>query len=180
MMKHIGTQTIVTKRLILRQFRTEDGQAMFSNWASDPEVTRFMSWPAHENVETSQWVTDEWVKCYEKPDFYQWGIEFEGQLIGSISVIELRGDTAEVGYCIGRNWWHRGIMSEALAGVIGFLFERVGVDRIEACHDVNNPNSGAVMRKCGMKFVTTRYGQDQNNQGVCDVHIYGLDRTEGS
>ncbi len=176
-MNHIGTQTIQTERLILRRVRSEDAQAMHRNWASDPDVTKYLSWPTHENVETSQWVVDEWVKSYEKPDFYQWGIEYDGELIGSISVVELRGDTAEIGYCIGKAWWHKGIVSEALAGVMKFLFDRVGVLRIEAAHDINNPNSGGVMRKCGMEFVRTRCGQDKNNQGVCDVHIYGLDRS---
>lgn len=176
-MNHIGTQTIQTERLILRRVRSEDAQAMYRNWASDPDVTKYLSWPTHENVETSQWVVDEWVKSYEKPDFYQWGIAYDGELIGSISVVELRGDTAEIGYCIGKAWWHKGIVSEALNGVLKYLFEKVGVSRIEAVHDVNNPNSGGVMRKCGMKFVQTRCGQDKNNQGVCDVHIYGLDRS---
>ncbi len=175
-MNHIGTKTIWTERLFLRRVRSEDGQAMYRNWASDPEVTKYLSWPTHENVETSQWVIDDWVKSYEKPDFYTWGIEFAGELIGSISVVDLRGDTAEIGYCIGKAWWHQGIVSEALAGVMKFLFEQVGVLRIEAAHDVNNPNSGGVMRKCGMEFVQTRCGQDRNNQGVCDVNIYGIGR----
>ena len=176
-MNHLGTQTIQTARLILRRVRFEDGAVMYRNWASDPDVTKYLTWPTHENVETSQWVVDEWVKSYEKPDFYQWGIEYDGEPIGSISVVELRGETAEIGYCIGRAWWHKGIVSEALAGVMEFLFNKVGVLRIEASHDINNPNSGGVMRKCGMKFVQTRCGQDKNNQGVCDVHIYGLDRS---
>ena len=175
-MQHIGTQTIHTQRLTLRRVRSEDGQAMFDNWASDPEVTKYLSWPTHDNVGISQWVVNDWVKSYEKPDFYQWGIEFEGELIGSISVVELRGEIADIGYCIGKKWWHKGIVSEALAGVMTFLFEQVGVLRIEAIHDVNNPNSGGVMRKCGLEFVKTRYGQDRNNQGICDVDIYGIDR----
>ena len=176
-MNHIGTKTIRTQRLLLRRVRSEDAGAMYQNWASDPEVTKYLSWPTHENVEISQWVTDDWVKSYEKPDFYQWGIDFDGELIGTISVVELREDTAEVGYCIGRSWWHRGIVSEALTGVMKFLFEEVDVLRIEATHDTRNPNSGGVMRKCGMEFVQTRCGQDRNNQGTCDVHVYGIDRT---
>ena len=44
-------------------------------------------------------------------------------------------------------------MSEALAELIRFLFEEVGVNRIEALHDVRNPNQGKVMQKCGMKTV---------------------------
>lgn len=50
-MKKIGTKTIETKRLILRRFRIEDADDMYSNWASDPEVTKFLTWPTHESVE---------------------------------------------------------------------------------------------------------------------------------
>ena len=43
-MKHIGTKVIETRRLILRPFTMEDAQPMFDNWASDPEVTKYLTW----------------------------------------------------------------------------------------------------------------------------------------
>ena len=84
----------------------------------------------------------------------------------------------ETGYCIGRNWWHRGIVSEVLAELIRFFFEEMGVNRIEARHDVNNPNSGAVMRKCGMKYEGTMRQSDWNNQGICDTCWYSILRSD--
>ena len=66
-MKHCGTQTIETDRLILRKFEKEDAAAMYKNWASDPEVTKFLTWPAHTSIEVSKWVTNDWVK-----DTYGW------------------------------------------------------------------------------------------------------------
>lgn len=60
---------------------------------------------------------------------------------------------AHIGYCIGRKWWKQGITSEALKAVIDFLFDEVKTNRIEARHDPRNPNSGLVMKKCGMKVV---------------------------
>ena len=180
MLTHKGTQTIVTERLVLRRFRQEDAQAMFDNWASDDEVTKYLTWPTHTNVETSAWVVNDWVSSYEKDDYYQWAIEFEGQPIGSISVVDHRDDVgkAHVGYCIGRNWWRRGIMSEALKAVMDFLFDEVGMNRIEACHDPNNPNSGRVMTKCGMKYEGTHRQSGRNNQGICDEAFYALVKTE--
>ena len=50
-MKHCGTQIIETGRLILRPFAMEDAPAMYRNWASDPEVTKYLTWPAHANAE---------------------------------------------------------------------------------------------------------------------------------
>lgn len=81
-----------------------------------------------------------------------------------------------IGYCMGRSWWHQGIMSEALGAVIEFLFQRVGVERIVARHDVNNPHSGGVMRKCGMNFEGIREKAHRNNQGVIDTAQYFIER----
>ena len=61
---------------------------------------------------------------------------------------------------------------------IRFLFEEVNANRICACHDVNNPNSGKVMMKCGMKYEGTLRSADRNNQGICDVSYYSLLKSE--
>lgn len=181
-MRHLGTQRIETPRLILRRFSIEDAQPMFDNWASDPEVTKFLTWPAHGSVEVSRWVVNDWISHYEEDTFYQWAIvpkELD-QPIGSISVVS-RNDEAElvhIGYCIGKNWWHRGIMTETLQTVIDFFFDEVGVNRVETRHDPNNPNSGAVMRKCGMKYEGTLRQSDRNNQGICDAAWYGILRED--
>lgn len=180
MLKQKGTQTIVTERLILRRFRREDAKAMYENWASDDEVTKFMSWPSHGDLAISEWVINDWLASYENDDYYQWGIEFDGQVIGSIGVVSMNTDVekAEIGYCIGKAWWHRGIMPEALKAVMDYLFDEVGFQRLEAGHDPRNPNSGRVMRKCGMQYEGTLRNFGRNNQGICDVSIYALLRNE--
>ncbi|MCR4906509.1 MAG: GNAT family N-acetyltransferase, partial [Clostridiales bacterium] len=71
-----------------------------------------------------------------------------------------------IGYCIGRAWWHRGIMSEALAAVMDFFFDRVEANRIETRHDVRNPRSGLVMQRCGMHYEGCMRSADRNNQGL--------------
>ena len=96
--------------------------------------------------------------------------------IGTISVVDMDDlvEKAEIGYCIGRNWWHKGLMTETVQAVMDYLFDEVGFNRVEARHDPRNPNSGAVMRKCGMVYEGTSRQADRNNQGVCDVCRYGL------
>ena len=179
-MTHKGTNPITTTRLLLRQFRIEDAQAMFRNWASDDEVTKYLTWPTHCSADVSEFVLKDWVSHYRQQDFYQWAIEFEGQVVGSISVTEHNDDIAmaEIGYCIGRQWWHKGVTSEALQAVINYLFDEIGYRRIQARHDPRNPHSGAVMRKCGMRFEGTLRQADRNNQGICDASIYGILRAE--
>ena len=182
-MNHLGTKRLETERLILRRGTVEDAGAMFRNWASDPEVTKYLTWPTHEKEDVSAAVLADWVKRWENPDCYLWMIELKelGEPIGSISVVDTIDEkiqAAEIGYCIGRRWWHQGVVSEALRRVMDFLFDEVGVQRVSARHDPHNPHSGAVMRKCGMKYEGTQRRADWNNQGICDTAIYALLKDE--
>lgn len=181
-MKHLGTKRIETSRLILRPFVPEDARAMYDNWAKNPEVTKFLSWPAYQSVDTANAVLAEWTRRYQKPDFYQWAIVLKelDQPIGSISVVnsDPRVDMVEIGYCIGKTWWGRGIMPEALSAVMDYLFDEVGMQRIEAGHDPNNPASGAVLRKCGMHYEGTLRRRIRSNQGITDVAWYSMLKEE--
>lgn len=178
MLTHKGTKTLETKRLILRRACVEDAVPLFRNWASDPDVTRFLTWPAHESVEVSRLVAESWAAESEKEDYYQWMIVWKeiNEPIGSISVVAFdpKVNKAEIGYCIGKNWWGKGIVAEALSAVMDYLFREVGVNRIEARHDVKNPRSGAVMKKCGMAYEGIARQAGRNNQGICDICSYGV------
>lgn len=177
-MKHLGTQTIETERLILRKYRPEDAQAMFDNWAGDEKVTKYMTWQTYENAQAADAYIAYVRGNYANDHYYDWVIELKeiGQPIGSIGAVYVKDDVqlAHVGYCMGSKWWGQGIMPEALAAVIQFFFEQVGMNRVEACHDVNNPNSGKVMAKCGMQYEGTLRQSGWNNQGINDRAFYGI------
>ncbi len=182
MLTHKGTQTIETPRLILRKARLEDAQPMFHNWASDSEVTKYLTWPPHDSIEVTRNRLEIWLTEYDRDTYYQWMIELKelGEPIGSISAVRQNEsiEEAEIGYCIGSPWWHKGIMTEALTAVIEYLFTEVGMNRVAARHDPNNPHSGGVMRKCGMKYEGTTRASDRNNQGICDAAHYAILRSE--
>ena len=55
-MEHKGTVKLETDRLILRKATMDDAQDMFDNWASNPNVTKFMTWPTHSNIEITKMV----------------------------------------------------------------------------------------------------------------------------
>lgn len=182
-MKHCGTQRLETERLILRRYVSEDAAAMYKNWASDPEVTKFLTWPTHSNQEISQMVIDVWINQYSNEDYYHWAIVFKDngdEPIGDIAVVDMKEDISlvHIGYCISRTWWHKGITSEALKAVMDFLFDTVDVNRIESRHDPRNTNSGKVMKKCGMQYEGTLRSADRNNQGICDACYYALLKSE--
>ncbi len=176
-LRHSGTRTIETDRLILRRFTVEDAPAMYSNWASDPEVTRFLTWQPQVSPEATAELLRDWCGRYENGYFYQWAIELKelGEPIGTISVVEQNDDLkkAHIGYCIGKLWWNQGIMTEALSAVIDFLFSE-GYQRLDSRHDPNNPHSGKVMEKCGMTYEGTLRNYDWNNQGYCDACFYSI------
>ena len=178
-MKHLGTQTIETRRLILRRFTMDDVQPMFDNWARDPEVSRYLTWPPHSSTAVTAMVLTDWVEGYERADRYNWAVTLKeegGAPIGNISVVCCDDDVAscEIGYCMGRAWWGRGIMSEALEAVIDYLIGRVGVNRVEARFDTNNPASGRVMARAGMTYEGIRRQAARNNQGIVDLSCYSI------
>ncbi|MDD4415087.1 MAG: GNAT family N-acetyltransferase, partial [Oscillospiraceae bacterium] len=177
-MNHKGTITLETERLILRRFEIADAEAMFNNWASDAEVTEYLTWPTHSDVSVSKAVIDSWLPLYVNPNHYSWAIVLKefNEPIGSIAAVEQSDDIkmVHIGYCIGRKWWHCGYTSEALAELIRFFFENVGVNRIESRHDTLNPNSGKVMLKCGLKYEGTMRQDDISNQGICDSIRYAM------
>ena len=177
-MEHKGTVRMETERLILRKFTENDVEPAFRNWTSDEKVTAFLRWPTHRCIETTRSVIADWIKNSERDDFYQWAIELKerSEPIGTISVVDRneRLGILHIGYCIGSKWWHQGITSEAFAAVIPFLLEEVGANRIESQHDPDNPNSGLVMKKCGLQYEGTLRQADYSNRGVVDACIYSL------
>jgi len=181
-MQHQGTVTLETERLRLRRFTPGDAEMMYANWASDPEVTRFLTWPVHSSVDVTRQLLGYWSANYEKPDYYQWALELKdsGEVIGSISVVHMIEplEEAEVGYCLGQRWWGRGLMPEALKQVLRYLFFEVGFNRVTAGHDIDNPKSGRVMQKAGMLREGVRRQGGRNNRGFVDMACYAILRSD--
>lgn len=177
MLMHKGTKEICTERLKLRRYRLSDAEEMFENYANDERVTKYLSWKAYSKAADIIPFLQMSIKEYEQPTTYHWAIEYRGKMIGSIAVMEvdeLRRN-CEVGYCIGYNYWNKGITSEALAAVIAFLFEEVGMHRVMAKHDVDNPASGGVMKKCKMTYEGRFKEYYLRHDGTySDACVYGI------
>lgn len=181
-MNHQGTRELETQRLLLRPFREDDAEAMFRNWASDPEVTRYLTWPTHDDPAFTRTLAAQWEESSRDPAFYQWAVVPKdlGEPIGSLSVVRTDASTEsmELGYCLGRAWWGQGLMTEAVRAVVGYLFAEVGARRVCAQHDVENPASGAVMRKAGMTREGVLRQSGRNNRGIVDMAVCSILRDE--
>lgn len=179
MLNHIGTGDIITSRLLLRKFKIEDSQEIFENWAKNPENVKYLTWKAHKTIYETKEIVAKWVNEYNDKKIYRWCITSKdsGEVIGGIDVVNLieNIDCCEVGYVLSKKFWNKGIMTEALNGILKYLFQKVGFHRVQAKHDVNNPASGKVMAKCGMKKEgILRDSEKTNSNEWCDVAIYSI------
>ncbi len=183
-MNHIGTRELATERLTLRRFEPEDAEQMFYNWAHDPEVTKYLGWQPYTSVDGVSETLAAWIREYEHKDFYQWAIELNEleQPIGSISASRVDDDMESVtlGFCIGREFWHKGYMTEALAEVVRFFLEEVGAGRVSARHDVRNIYSGKAMAAAGMEYEGTLRRSGKNHLGFADLAVYAKIRQDAA
>lgn len=168
-MRHAGTQTIETERLLLRPLTPEDAPMMYANWANDPDVTRWLRWEPHKNVDEARELLTAWALLYPNGDYYEWGIveKATGQLFGTIGVFtsssaeperdpwpgfDHTNGVWEVGYCIGKAWWNQGFTTEALKAVVEYWFKNTDSSWLACCHAFENPASGRVQQKAGFVY----------------------------
>ena len=169
-MRHTGTQEIETPRMLLRRLLPADAEMMYRNWASDPEVTRYLRWEPHKSPAETRELLTAWALLYPNPDYYQWCLveKSTGQVFGSISIFpacstepqcreewtgrDLSQGIWEVGYCIGKRWWNQGLMTEVCKAVVDFWFKNTDSNWLSCCHATENTASGCVMRNAGFVY----------------------------
>jgi len=144
-----------TDRLILRKLAVKDANHIYE-YASDPEVSKFVAWEPHRSVVDTVNFIRTIMKQYSDGLPSPWGIVYKenNKVIGTggyhMWIKEHR--KAEIGYAISARYWNKGIMTEALREIINFGFERMNLHRAEARVYVENTASERVMQKCGMKY----------------------------
>jgi ribosomal-protein-alanine N-acetyltransferase len=148
-------QSLETERLLLREFVKSDWKAVHE-YASDPEVVRFLEWGPNSQNETINFLEGTLACQKEKPRrIFEFAIvlKSENKLIGACGIRINDHDVmqAEVGYCYNRSYWGNGYAQEACKTVIHFGFDQLGLHRIVASCDSNNLASAGVLRKAGMR-----------------------------
>ena len=149
-----------TERLLLRYITREDVPAIYEGWANDPEVARYVTWNAHEDISVTEKIKDFWLEENKKPDCYRYGIErlSDGALMGMIDVVGYHHGNPVIGYCSGRKYWGNGYMTEALKAVTEELFSD-GYETIRIGAVKENIGSNRVIQKAGFEFVGSREEQ---------------------
>jgi ribosomal-protein-alanine N-acetyltransferase len=176
-MTHKGTVTIETERLILRRFTLQDAGPMFRGLYGDGDAMRFLPWEPHKSVSETESHLAGYTAHYADAGFYAWAIvpKESGEPVGFIDASTDEAINAvKIDYGIGKPWWRRGYTSEALSALIRFFFGETGANRICATHHPGNPNSGGVMRKCGMKYEGTLRQTRLRKGGYSDRVYYAI------
>ncbi len=174
-------ERLLTARLILRRMEMSDAQDIFS-YGRDREVARHVLWDAYTNVSEARAYIRSMQRKYRLGEPASWCIErrSDGRVIGTIGYMWYQPDhaAAEVGYSLARDCWNQGLITEALERVLQYSFEEMGMHRVEAQHEVDNPASGVVMKKCGMQKEGTLRGRLMNKGRYVDVELYAILRED--
>lgn len=166
-----------TERLMLRPFLLADAPEVCL-LANNYEVYKTtLNVPHPYSVEMAV----EWISEHENDlalrNLYHWAVVSKetGSLLGCISLgFNTKRLLAEVGYWFGTPFWNKGYGTEASRRVIAFGFETLGLNRIYGRFFSNNPASGRIMEKCGMRLEGC-LREDQIKDGqFMDVYYYSV------
>lgn len=143
---------IETARLVLRPPDLGDAPALFETYMQDTEVTRYVMWRPHTDIEQTVTFLRICLQHWENGQRFPYVITLKGTgtPIGMVD-IHFNGSTAGLGYVIGRPFWGRGYMPEAVRSVVDWALGQPDIFRVAATCDVENIASARVMEKVGMQ-----------------------------
>ena len=145
----IPPESFATARLLLRRPRPEDAPLIFAAYAQDPEVTRYLAFRPHRDLNDAIEAVDRFLEGWRSGKSYCWLIfRRDGEeLIGAIAAREDQG--INLGYLIARPYWRRGFMSEALGAIVEWAFGQTAIFRVWAVCDVDNEASARLLERNG-------------------------------
>lgn len=146
---------IPADRVYLRKMQKKDASDMH-DYAKREEVTRYLLWNAHPDLLYTKRYLAYVEVCYRNGTFFDLAVidRETDRMIGTCGFtrFDFQNNSAEIGYVLHPDHWHRGIATEAASALIRFAFETIGVHRVEAKFMLQNAASRRVMEKCGMTF----------------------------
>lgn len=169
----MNTPTLETKRLILRKFSENDLEAIFKIF-SDQQVNTFLPWfPLKTLAEAKSFFERRYAVNYAKTCAYHYAIclKNDNYPIGYVNVST--ESSHDFGYGLCKKFWYKGIVTEACQAIIEQL-TKDGIAYITATHDINNPRSGNVMKKLGMKYCYSYQEQCQPKNILVTFRMYQL------
>jgi ribosomal-protein-alanine N-acetyltransferase len=172
--------TLTTERLVLRQLRQSDVEALFAI-KSNFEVTKHYGQEAKTLDETRVWM-ENLHRGYAERESVAWCVTRKDNdiLIGVITLWNLDPGyhNGEIGYELNPADEKQGIMTEALTAVVAFAFNDFGLHRLEAMPFADNPPSMTLLARLGFRLEGTLRERYFFHDRYKDQHFYGLLRDE--
>lgn len=142
-----------TERLVLRAWRDEDAEDLFE-YAKDPEVGPGAGWKPHDSIDESRDIIN---IIFKRTPVWAVVEKKSRKVIGSISLEDRMlkadaGESRELGYAIGRRYWNRGIVTEAVGRIIKYAFEEMNIELLFLKIFPENGASRRVALKCGFSY----------------------------
>jgi RimJ/RimL family protein N-acetyltransferase len=142
-----------TKRIVLRPAVVTDAPAAFEAYTSNPDVSRYMTWKPHVRVaETEQFFRrceDVWQKRLAFP--WSLWLKEDASFAGMLEA-RLRPHSVDIGYVLSPRLWRRGLMSEAVGGLVAWAMDQPEIYRVWAVCDSENVASARLLESVGMQF----------------------------
>lgn len=174
---------IETKRLVLRALRPSDADAIFAV-RSDYEVTKYNSGAAYTDIAQASGLIDRSSAGYNSKSSLYWALSMKegGEVVGQLgyNCWDQDNHSAEIGFDLRRDQWGKGIMKEALTGILKFGFECMGLNRIGAQVSTYNDNSVGILTRLGFLHEGTQRDQYFEDGRYHDLKLYALLRRECS
>lgn len=151
-------EELETQRLILRPFSMEDVEQVYRNWASQDEIYQFLPWSAHENIQKTKQVIQQWIENEDLKQRFYWCIVLKDskECIGTVYFTDYDRDIKQIetGFCVGKAFWNKGYMAEALCASSEWMLTscNLEINQIVGTNDIDNPGSGRAMEKAGYSF----------------------------
>ncbi|MBW7455686.1 GNAT family N-acetyltransferase [Paenibacillus sepulcri] len=165
-----------SERILLRPVSLKDAEDMFE-YTSDEETTRFI-YAQHQDLnKTKQVIANYFVK--EALGKYAIVLKDSDKMIGTIEFrVHEANQSGELGFTLSRQHWGKGYMTEAGQLILALAFDVLGLERVFAMHDVNNPASGKVMIRLGMTYEGTLRRNHVANGVFADSANYSILKEE--
>jgi ribosomal-protein-alanine N-acetyltransferase len=173
--------TIDADRVRLRWISADDVDAFYAVY-SNPEVMRYWSTPPLADRAAAVNLIEKIHADWQRRLILKWGVALrsDDRLIGSITLFNLdfTHRRAEIGYALGRDYWGKGYMNEALMAVLKHAFEVLELHRIEADIDPRNTASIKTVERLGFQREGYLRERWQINGEIQDAFFYGLLKQE--
>jgi ribosomal-protein-alanine N-acetyltransferase len=173
--------TLETVRLRLRPLTIDDAGDIFA-YAADSQVTKYLMWSPHRSIDDSLVFINAAIGRYKKRQPAPWAMELksEQKVIGTCDYISWSPDhgRTEIGYAMAREYWGRGLMTEAVREIIEYGFRDTGINRIQALCEIPNIGSARVMEKVGMLYEGILRDYMIQHGAFRDMKIYAILRKD--